>query len=190
MSRMCAMRSAVSKRTSGSNPASRHSCSAHSREPCPAARAPTAWRMPRRVLLDRARPRDASPPAALLDRRDAAAARAGWRRRRGARGRGRRGARGCARGTARRSRGRSRAPTTSKRPTSGSRSVTSTRRSGCSPRSRVSACGTIACAADWNTAMRTVPPTAVSERATSDSASSRRSSTARAWPDEELGLRA
>ena len=47
---------------------------------------------------------------------------------------------------------------TSNRPTSGSRSVTSTRRSGYSPRSRVSACGSMACAADWNTAMRTVPP--------------------------------
>ena len=70
---------------------------------------------------------------------------------------------------------------TSNSASSGSRSVTSTRSPGCSVRSSVSACGTMAWAADWNTAIRTVPPTTVSERATSASASSSRSSTARAW---------
>src|SRR6218665_819721 len=48
---------------------------------------------------------------------------------------------------------------TSNNPASGSRSVTSTRRSGCSARSIPSACGMMAWAADWNTAMPTVPLT-------------------------------
>ena len=163
INRMCAIRSAVSNRTSGSKPADRQSCLAQCRDAVPCG------------SITQGRPAASSSDAgALRPARGGGTASRSASVDRFTRSRSGQCARVCPGYCSASTRSKSRAET-SNNPRSGSRSVTSTRRPGNSPASRVSACGIRACAADWKRATRTVPDTVVSDAVISASASSRRS---------------